>query len=75
MPALTDGFHHPVMVKSEQLVDMPQGPILHPLPGFVVALVTITNSGAGSCWSCCSLDNNCPLARLLERAQCPCADF
>ena len=66
MLALTDGFHHPVMVKSKQLVDMPQGPVLHPLPGFMVALMAITTSGAGSCWSCWSLDNNCPWTRPLE---------
>lgn len=74
-PALTGGLHHPVMVKAEQLVDMPQRPVLHPLPGFTVALVAITSSGTGRCWSCCSLDNNCPWARLLERAQHPCADL
>ena len=66
MAALNDGVHHPIMVKLEWLVDMSQRAVLYPLPGFMVALVAITNSGAGTCWSCHSPESNCPWARLLE---------
>lgn len=42
MPALTEGFHHAIMVKLGQLVDMSQGLVLHPMPGFMVLVTSIS---------------------------------
>lgn len=42
MPALTEGFHHAIMVKLEQLVDVSQGLVLHPMPGFMVPVTNVS---------------------------------